>query len=94
MYQRDILKHMRILVYWCGGISAPFWVSNGVRQGGSSSPALFDFFMDNLSQRLKTCKTGCSICSILVNHLMYAEDLVVFSPSSVGLLKLLNVRSE
>lgn len=49
--------------------------------------------MDDLSKYLKACKTGCMIGGILVNHIMYADDLVVFSPSSPGLQQLLNICS-
>ncbi len=47
--------------------------------------------MDNLSQNLKVCNTGCIVGNLLVNHIMYADDLVVLSPSSAGLQQLLNV---
>lgn len=50
--------------------------------------------MDDLSECLNACKTGCMIGNILVNHIMYADDLVVFNPSSAGLQQLLNMCSE
>jgi len=56
-------------------------VSNGVRQGGTLSPILFNLYMDELSRRLNDCNTGCMIGGMLVNHIMYADDLVIFSPS-------------
>ncbi len=50
--------------------------------------------MDELPDCLNVCKTGCMIVNALVNHIMYADDLVVFSPSSADLLQLLNLCSD
>ncbi len=86
--------HQLMRVKWGNKVSAPFGVSNGVRQGGILSPILFNLYMDELSERLNVCKTGCMIGNTLVNHIMYADDLVVFSPSSAGLQQLLNLCSD
>ena len=95
---------IRILVYWYANqsmrvkwgncISAPFRVGNGVRQGGLLSPALFNLYMDALSTQLSACRTGCMIGGTLINHLMYADDLAIVSPSSSGFQQLLNTCSE
>lgn len=78
-------------VRWGGILSAPFKVSNGVRQGGILSPYLFNIYMDDLSVELNKCKYGCLIGNHTVNHLMYADDLVIFCPSPVGLSSLLHI---
>lgn len=78
-------------VRWGQSVSAPFLVTNGVRQGGILSPALFNLYMDDLSKELKKCKTGCMVGESLINHLIYADDLVVLSPYSAGLQQLLSV---
>ena len=63
--QRGVPKYIvKILVYWYGHqtmqvkwgnmVSAPFGVSNGVRQGGILSPVLH-LYIENLSKRLKAC---------------------------------------
>lgn len=80
-------------VRWGDKLSASFNVTNGVRQGGILSPYLFNVYMDELSQHLSNCHTGCSIGNRLVNHFMYADDLVIFSPYSRGLQKLLDICS-
>lgn len=102
---RGVSKYLiRILVFWYANqmmqvkwgsvLSAPFHVSNGVKQGGILSPVLFNVYMDDLSKELNKCNTGCLIGASIVNHLMYADDLVIFSPYSAGLQQLLKVCSD
>ena len=83
-----------MIVRWGDAVSEPFKVSNGVRQGGILSPYLFNVYMDDLSERLNKCMTGCVIGEIILNHLMYADDLVILSPYSAGLQQLLLICSE
>ena len=45
--------------------------------------------MDDMSQSRNCCKTGCLSGEIMINHLMYADDLVLLSPSATGLRELL-----
>ena len=45
--------------------------------------------MDDLSQSLNCCKTRCLSGEIMINHLMYADVLVLLSPSVTGLRELL-----
>ena len=47
-------------------------------------------YMDDLSVNLKECPTGCIAGCTIVNHLMYADD-VLLSPSATGLSLLLHV---
>ncbi len=80
-----VYAHQLMRVKWGNKVSAPFGVSNGVRRGGILSQILFNVYMDELSECLNVCKIDCMIGNTLVNHIMYADDLVVFSPSSAGL---------
>jgi len=86
--------HQSMQVKWGGLVSEPFTVGNGVRQGGILSPFLFNVYMDDLSQQLNKCNTGCMIGNTLTNHLMYADDLVIICPYSAGLQQLLKVCSQ
>lgn len=60
-------------------------MTNGVCQEGILSPPLFNVYMDALSIKLNKCKTRCVIGDRLINHLMYADDLVILSLYSAGL---------
>jgi len=48
-------------IAWGSKVSDSFSVSNGVRQGGILSPALFNVYMDDLSLDLSKSATGCFI---------------------------------
>ncbi|XP_016519354.1 RNA-directed DNA polymerase from mobile element jockey-like [Poecilia formosa] len=102
---RGVPKYLiRILVYWYGHqpmyvkwgntMSDSFNVGNGVRQGSSLSPYLFNIYMDELSKRLNCCKTGCVVGDCTINRIMYADDLVILCPYSAGLQQLLRVCSQ
>ena len=47
-------------------------------------------YIDDLSVNSKMCPTGCIAGGTNVNHLMYADDIVLLSPSATGLSLLLH----
>jgi len=61
----------------------PFTVTNGVRQG-VLSPYFFAVYQDELSIQLGSARVGCTVGNMIVNHLMFADDICVFSHSING----------
>ena len=80
-----------VRVSWNGTLSRSFEVSNGVRQGSVLSAYLFVVYLDDLSIILNESGIGCYMLGFLVNHLIYADDITLLSPSSTGLQKLINL---
>ena len=66
-------------------------VTTDVRQWGIVSTYLFNIHVDELSEELlNKCNVGCNINGHLINHIMYADDLVPILPSSTGLSQLVH----
>ena len=80
-----------ICVRWGSTHSECFPIGNGVKQGGILSPLLFNVYMDDLSLQLHRQPIGCSVGGTVVNHMLYADDIVLFAPSAKGLQKLLDL---
>jgi len=47
--------------------------------------------MDELSDQLGSARVECTLGNVVVNHLIFAIDICVFSPSTCGLQCLLNI---
>ena len=78
-------------VRWGSALSDNFLITNGVRQGGILSPLFFNVYMDCLSESLCNTQTGCNVGGVMINHLMYADDMVIISPSAKGLQRLVDI---
>ena len=78
-------------VRWGAVYSSSFTVTNGDRQGGVLSPYLVNGYVDDLSVKLNSCHVGCYYNGGYINHLMYADDLVIMLPSVAGLYKLIHI---
>ena len=79
-----------ICIIWESVLSEFFPVNNGVRQGGILSPLLFNMYMNDLSICLRKLPVGCCCGDMVVNHLMYADDIVLLAPSAKGMQRILN----
>ena len=85
----------RILVYWYGCLSVQVkWgnslsvsinVNKGTRQGGLSSPLLFNVFYRDLVNILSETSGGICINGLSYNVFCYAYDLLVASLTASGL---------
>jgi len=84
-------RQQTMQVKWGTNYSSPFTVTNGVRQGGVLSPYLFAVYLDKLSIQLGSARVRWTVGNMVVNHLMFADDICVFSPSICGQQCLLNI---
>ncbi|CAK1594090.1 unnamed protein product [Parnassius mnemosyne] len=76
-------------VRWAGVMSDPYRLECGVRQGGLTSPTLFNLYINGLIVALSSQHVGCHIDGVCVNNLSYADDMVLLSASVCGLRKLI-----
>ena len=84
-------ENQQMCVRWGGTYSSSFCVTNGVRQGSIFRHTCLIYNVDDLSVTLNACRVGCCVGNVIINHLMYADDLVILAPSVVGLSKLLRI---
>ena len=79
--------------YGEGYILGPLQSPMGSVRGEYSRFYLFKnyVYLDDLSVKLNSCHVGCYYSGECINHLMYADDLVITSPSVAGLYKLLHI---
>jgi Reverse transcriptase (RNA-dependent DNA polymerase) len=79
------------VVRWHCVYSREFKVCAGVRQGGILSPILFNVYVDNLIEQLSNSGYGCHIGKSFMGCIMYADDLLLMSPSIIGMQHLLDI---
>lgn len=78
-------------VRWAGTLSDMYRLECGVRQGGLTSPKLFNLYMNGLIEELSSAGVGCSIDGNFINNISYADDMVLLCPSISALRKLLSI---
>ena len=78
-------------VRWDNVDSKSFKVTNGVRQGSSTSPYLFSVYIDALFLQLEASGLGCYVDDQFLGVFGYADDVVLLSPSLEGLQKMLDI---
>lgn len=71
-----------------------FGTTLGVKQGGPASPRLFTIYLEPLSDELNKCDVGINIGNLKINHLMYADDVLLICDTIADLNKLLSITSE
>ena len=61
-----------------------FWLTKWL------TPFFFGVYVDELSLCLRSVNIGCRLSNMIVNHLLFADDAVIFAPSAKGLQQLLD----
>ena len=86
-----IYSNQTCTVKWGSAISNRFPVNNGVRQGAVSSPILFCIYIDKLIKQLRTSTIGCQLNGVYMGIWVYADDIILLSPSRAGLQQMTNI---
>ena len=88
---RNWYKLQTMAVRWNSIISSHFAISNGVQQGSVLSRLLFNIYMDDLIVSLNQSGFGARVNGKFTGCVMYADDIVLLSPSRTGLQSLLDM---
>lgn len=86
--------HQTNNVHWAGAMSDPYRLECGVRQGGLTSPTLFNLYINQLIVELSSEHVGCHIDGVCVNNLCYADDMTLLSASICDLRRLIRICEE
>ena len=78
-------------VRWNGFMGEWFPILCGVRQGGVLSPYLFSVYVNDLIFELRNSGSGAHIGKLLIGCVLYADDIVLMSPSCRGLQRLVRI---
>ena len=76
-------------VRWGSAFSDWFSLKVGVRQDGVLSPSFYSLYVDDLILKMKDLKIGCYLCDLFAAIIMYADDMLILSPTVRGLQTLL-----
>ena len=76
-------------VLYNGHTSEKFYISQGVRQGSILSPYLYNLYYDLLLKSLDNCTVGTKLFGQFTGIVMYADDIILLSPTLSGLRYLL-----
>jgi len=77
-------------IKWQNCFSGFFELRAGVRQGGVLSPLLFAIFIDNIVQSVRSASAGCYMSCVCCSIFLYADDILLISPSVSGLQTLVD----
>lgn len=87
-------KSISVKIKWTKKLSRPIRVTRGTRQGGLTSPFLFNLFYKNMVDELSTQTGGIKIDRISYNIFSYADDILLASLSAVGLQGLIDTANK
>jgi hypothetical protein len=74
-----------------GVTSRRIYLGRGVRQGCSLSPLLFALYLVEWGRSLEGSSDGFKVGNLIISGLLFADDLVVCSPTPEGLARLLKL---
>ena len=83
-------SRIKVHIKWNGKMSSPIPIQKGTRQGGLSSPFLFNILYQELVTKLSNMPCGVAIDDVKYNVCCYADDLLLCSLTIKGLQQLIN----
>ena len=84
----------KLFIKWDGAFSNEFGMKNGIRQGSCLSPQFFSVYSDELNSCLASARIGCHISGRNMNHLSYADDMVLITADAKSMNLLLGMCEE
>ena len=84
-------SHMNVVIRWGNHISNNVVIEKGMRQGGFTSPPIFNMYDKGLIEKLQSSNHGVTIGRKHFNALCCADDILLCSTSVTGLQELLNM---
>ena len=82
--------NLSVQIRWSGHLSEPLKVLQGTRQGGLSSPFLFNTFYQEMVDTLSEMEGGIMIGENKYNVFCYADDILLASLTMSGLQKMID----
>ena len=93
--------YVKLIYYWYSNqkvrvkygsyVSDEWFISNGVRQGGVLSGLFFNIYINGLIDEVVKSNFGCKLGIHDSSIIVYADDLVLLSPSAKGLQILIDI---
>ena len=83
--------NMTCHVKWGEARSKSFPVPLGTKQGGIISPKLFSLYINGLISILRNSGLGCHIIDRFIGCILFADDLVILSPTRSAMQKLIDL---
>ena len=90
----SIYSHVECCIRLNGKMTEWFDVNTGLKQGCVLSPIMFNIFINNLIDAIKSLDIGVNIDDEKIGILLYADDIVLMAENENDLQVLLNVLSK
>lgn len=84
-------RSITVQIKWGSELSGIIKVTKGTRQGGLSSPFLFNLMYQDMINELSDCVGGININNRSYNVFCYADDIMLASLTVTGLQKMINL---